>query len=180
MTYKGGAGVKRTMVTAIECISADGRSLHPLTISPASTHRSNWSTHATPGWHYGFSENGYNDSKIILGWLTRVFDPQTRAIANAKPRMLISDGFIAISRIRSLRGLLFEDHSVINASRPSLEKPPSSATLITSAIKSKRSLYLSISCPMMIMMMVRRLRLPQVAFPSLSWSFDRTLPRTLM
>jgi hypothetical protein len=32
-----GAGVKRTMVTAIECISADGRSLHPLIIWPAAT-----------------------------------------------------------------------------------------------------------------------------------------------
>jgi hypothetical protein len=27
-----GAGVKRTIVTAIQCISADGRSLHPLII----------------------------------------------------------------------------------------------------------------------------------------------------
>ena len=35
--YKG-AGVKRTMVTAIECIGADGRSLLPLIIWPASTH----------------------------------------------------------------------------------------------------------------------------------------------
>lgn len=35
------AGVKRTMVTAIECISADGRSLLPLVIWPASTHRNN-------------------------------------------------------------------------------------------------------------------------------------------
>jgi hypothetical protein len=57
----GGAGVKRTMVTAIDCISADGRSLHPLIIWPASTHQSNWTTHPTPGWHYGSSENGYND-----------------------------------------------------------------------------------------------------------------------
>ena len=32
-----GAGVKRTTVTAIECISADGRSLLPLIIWPAST-----------------------------------------------------------------------------------------------------------------------------------------------
>jgi hypothetical protein len=88
-----GASVKRKMVTAIECISADGRSLHPLVIWPASTHRSNWTTHPTPGWHFGFSENGYNDSKINLEWLTRVFDPQTREIANGKPRVLISDGF---------------------------------------------------------------------------------------
>ena len=34
-------GVKRTMVTAIECISTDSRSLHPLVIWPASTYRSN-------------------------------------------------------------------------------------------------------------------------------------------
>jgi hypothetical protein len=88
-----GAGVKRTMVTAIECIRADSRSLHPLVIWPASTHQSNWTTHPTPGWHFGFSENGYNDSKISLEWLTRVFDPQTREIANSKPRVLISDSF---------------------------------------------------------------------------------------
>ncbi|KAF1927188.1 DDE-domain-containing protein [Didymella exigua CBS 183.55] len=50
-------------------------------------------TYPTPGWHYAYSENGYNDSKISLEWLTRVFDPQTRAKANRKPRVLISDGF---------------------------------------------------------------------------------------
>jgi hypothetical protein len=54
------------MVTAIECISADGRALLPLNIWLASTHRSNWTTHPTPGWHYVFSENRYNDSKISL------------------------------------------------------------------------------------------------------------------
>ncbi|KAL6169814.1 hypothetical protein ACJQWK_04809 [Exserohilum turcicum] len=88
-----GAGVKRTQVTAIECISADGKSLHPLIIWPASTHRSNWTTFPTPGWHYGHSENGYNDSKISLEWLTRVFDPQTSERANGKPWVLICDGF---------------------------------------------------------------------------------------
>ena len=33
-----GAGIKRTMVTVIECISANGRSLLPMIIWPASTH----------------------------------------------------------------------------------------------------------------------------------------------
>jgi DDE superfamily endonuclease len=88
-----GAGVKRTMVTAIECISADGRSLLPLIIWPASTHRSNWTTYPTPGWHYAHSENGYNDSKISLEWLTRVFNPQTKGLANQRRRVLICDGF---------------------------------------------------------------------------------------
>ena len=88
-----GAGVKRTMVTAIECISANGRSLLPLIIWPATTHRSNWTTFPTPGWHYAWSESGYTDSKISLEWLTRVFDPQTKEQASGKPRVLICDGF---------------------------------------------------------------------------------------
>ena len=62
-----GAGVERTMVTAIECISADGRSLLPMIIWPATTHRSNWTTYPTPGWHYALSESGYTDSKDQLG-----------------------------------------------------------------------------------------------------------------
>lgn len=35
------ARVKRTMVTAIECISADDRCLKPMIIGPATTHRNN-------------------------------------------------------------------------------------------------------------------------------------------
>jgi hypothetical protein len=88
-----GAGVKRTMVTAIECISIDGRCLLPLIIWPASTHRSNWTTYPTPGWHFACSDSGYTDSKISLEWLTRVFDPQTKERAGQKPRVLICDGF---------------------------------------------------------------------------------------
>lgn len=44
-----GARIKRTTVTAIECISADGRYLKSMIIWPASTHRSNWTTFPTPG-----------------------------------------------------------------------------------------------------------------------------------
>lgn len=88
-----GAGVKRTMVTAIECISANGRSLLPMIIWPATTHRSNWTTFPTPGWHYACSESGYTDSKISLEWLKCVFDPQTKGQANQKSRVLICDGF---------------------------------------------------------------------------------------
>ena len=44
-----GARVKRTLVTAIECISGDGRYLNPMIIWPASTYRSNWTTFPTPG-----------------------------------------------------------------------------------------------------------------------------------
>ncbi|OCK89103.1 DDE-domain-containing protein [Cenococcum geophilum 1.58] len=73
-SYRG-ARVKRTVVTAIECVSANGRYLDPMIIWPASTHRANWTTYPTPGWHYAYSKSGYTDSKISLEWLKRVFDP---------------------------------------------------------------------------------------------------------
>ena len=88
-----GAGVKRTLVTAIECISADGRCLTPLIIWPAATHRSTWTTYPTPGWHFACSKTGYTDTEISLYWIKYVFDPQTKARTNHKPRILISDGF---------------------------------------------------------------------------------------
>ncbi|KAK5805975.1 hypothetical protein VI817_000233 [Penicillium citrinum] len=88
-----GTTVKRTLVTAIECISADGRFLHPLIIWPAATHRSSWTTHATPGWHYACSKTGYTNTEISLYWIKHVFDPQTRDRAGGRPRLLICDGF---------------------------------------------------------------------------------------
>jgi hypothetical protein len=88
-----GARVKRTTVTAIECISGDGRYLHPMIIWPATTHRSNWTTFPTPGWQYACSESGYTDSYISLEWLKRIFDPETKDRANGKSRVLICDGF---------------------------------------------------------------------------------------
>ena len=91
-SYRG-ARMKRTTVTAIECVSADGRVLHPMVIWPASTHRANWTTHPTPGWHYAFSDSGYTDSYSSLQWLKLVFDPQTKEQAKQKPRVLICDGF---------------------------------------------------------------------------------------
>jgi DDE superfamily endonuclease len=87
------ARVKRTTVTAIECISGDGRYLNPMIIWPASTHRSNWTTFPTPGWQYACSDSGYTDSKISLEWLKRIFNPETKERANKKPRVLICDGF---------------------------------------------------------------------------------------
>ncbi|GAB7336815.1 hypothetical protein MBLNU13_g11324t1 [Cladosporium sp. NU13] len=88
-----GVGSKRTLITAVECISGDGRCLEPLVIWPAATHRSTWTTHPTPGWHYACSETGYSNSTIALYWIQNVFDPLTKARAGGKPRVLISDGF---------------------------------------------------------------------------------------
>lgn len=81
------------MVTVIECISADGTSFPPIIIWPATTHRSDWTAYPTPRWHYACSESGYTGSKISLEWLKRVFNPQTKARAHQKLRVLICDGF---------------------------------------------------------------------------------------
>jgi DDE superfamily endonuclease len=88
-TYRG-AGV---IITAIECISIDGRSLNPLIIWPATTHQSTWTAYPTPGWHFACSTAGYTDSAISLYWIQHIFDPQTRDRASHKPRILICDGF---------------------------------------------------------------------------------------
>jgi hypothetical protein len=88
-----GAGVKRTLITVIKCISADSRYLHPLIIWPAATHRSTWTVHPTPGWHFGHSETGYTDTAISLYWIQHVFDPQTKVRAKNNLQILISDGF---------------------------------------------------------------------------------------
>jgi hypothetical protein len=90
-----GAYVERTVITAVECVSADGRYLYPMIIWPASTHRGNWTTFPTPGWHYAYSESGYTGSVINLEWLKRAFDPQPKARANHKPRVLICDGHLS-------------------------------------------------------------------------------------
>lgn len=89
--YRGTRNERET-VTVVECISADGRSLKPLVIWPARTHRANCTTFPTPGWHYAFSDTGYTNAEISLEWLTNVFDPQTSERANGKPRVLICDG----------------------------------------------------------------------------------------
>lgn len=88
-----GVGVKRTMITAVECISCGSRYLHPLIIWLRHTHRSNWTTYPTPGWHYVCTESGYTNSKISLEWLARVFSLQTKERAATKLRVLVCDGF---------------------------------------------------------------------------------------
>ncbi|TKA24784.1 hypothetical protein B0A54_17548 [Friedmanniomyces endolithicus] len=88
-----GARVKRTTITAVECISASGEALDPMIIWPASTHRANWTTQSTPGWYCAYSDGGYTDSYLSLQWLKLVFDPQTKERANRRPRVLICDGF---------------------------------------------------------------------------------------
>ena len=85
--------LKREMVTAIECVSTNGRFLDPLIIWPTASHRSAWTSAETPDWQYAHSLNGYTDKAISLHWIKYVFEPQTRGIARGSPRLLINDGF---------------------------------------------------------------------------------------
>lgn len=75
--YKG-ARVKRTTMTAIECISRDGRYLNPIIIWPATTYQSNQTVFPTPRQQYACSESRYTDSYISLEQLKRVFDLETK------------------------------------------------------------------------------------------------------
>jgi hypothetical protein len=88
-----GAAKKTELITVIECISATGKVIHPMVIWPASTHRSNWMIHSTPGWHYAHPSSGYTDNHISLEWLKKCFHPQTQSQAGNNCRLLIADGF---------------------------------------------------------------------------------------
>jgi hypothetical protein len=74
LTNYRGAGVRRILITAIECISADGRFLAPL-ICLAYFHTSEHLDHPPPGWHFACSKTGYTDTQISLYWMQHVFDP---------------------------------------------------------------------------------------------------------
>jgi len=88
-----GTDIKRTLIGAVECISADGRSLPPHIIFPGVDLRRNWVCHEAPDWQFTCSKKGYMNSEINLEWMQKVFEPFTRERANGRPRVLISDGF---------------------------------------------------------------------------------------
>lgn len=88
-----GTGSKRTLITAVECISADGRSLPPLIIFPDVDLRSNWVCHEALDWQFACSKKGYRNSAINLESMQKVFEPSTRERAGGRPRILINNGF---------------------------------------------------------------------------------------
>lgn len=112
-----GTSSQRTLITAAECISADGRSLPPLIIFPGVNLRSNWVCHEAPEWRFACSKKGYMNSAINLEWMQTVFEPLTRERANGRPRILISDGF---DTHESLEVLTFcFEHNIILCRLPS-------------------------------------------------------------
>ena len=107
-----GARVKRTTVTAIECISGDGRYMN---IWPAPTHRSNWTICPTPGWHYACSDSGYTDSQITMEWLQSIFNPQSRATADGKPRLEFCFANNIVSVVCPLKPPINSSHVILRS-----------------------------------------------------------------
>jgi len=84
---------KQEWVTVFECINAAGEAIAPLVIFKAKYLNSGWIPAQThKDWHFGTSENGWTSNAIGLRWLVKVFEPQTRAKAAGKRRLLIADG----------------------------------------------------------------------------------------
>lgn len=106
-----GAGSQRTLITVLECISADGWSLPPLIIFPGIDLRSNWVCHEAPSLRFACSKKGYTNLAINLEWVQTVFEPSTRERANGQSLIRISDGF---DRHESLEVLTFSfEHNII-------------------------------------------------------------------
>jgi hypothetical protein len=82
-----GATVKRTLVTSAECISADGRPLHPLTIWPAAAHRSSGTIAPPPDGILPAPKQAIRTQKSSLYWVQHVFDPQTRDRAGGRTKL---------------------------------------------------------------------------------------------
>ena len=83
----------REMLTVLECVSADCFILPAFVIYKAKSHLS--------GWHgetddltarFCLSNNGWTDNVLGLRWLIEHFDPNTRARAAGRARLLIVDG----------------------------------------------------------------------------------------
>jgi hypothetical protein len=84
---------RQEWVSVIECISANKRVLPPLVIFKATTIDSTWSTNPhVSDWRFSASAKGWTSNIHGLQWLQQVFEPETREIANGRPRLLIADG----------------------------------------------------------------------------------------
>ncbi|KAH9226091.1 hypothetical protein K456DRAFT_1154499 [Colletotrichum gloeosporioides 23] len=85
----------RAWVSIIECISAEGKALHPLVIYKGKTVQQQWfplDLDLLDGWEFTATENGWTTDATAVEWLQRVFLPQTRPSQPDQARLLILDG----------------------------------------------------------------------------------------
>ncbi|KDN72148.1 putative transposase [Colletotrichum sublineola] len=85
----------RAWVSIIECISAEGKALHPLVIYKGKTVQQQWfplDLGPYDGWEFTATENGWTTDDTAVEWLTRVFLPQSQPCQPDQARLLIVDG----------------------------------------------------------------------------------------
>ena len=84
---------RQEWITAIECVSADGKAVPPLVIFKAKNTNTNWIPSQTPlNWHFSTSNSGWTSDSHAYEWLTTVFEPSTRPEDPSSHRLLIMDG----------------------------------------------------------------------------------------
>lgn len=78
-------------MTIIECICADGTSILPIYIFKGQRLQSTWVAEDPLGAFKVASPNGWTSNELGVGWLEKVFHPQTKHLY-PKHRLLILDG----------------------------------------------------------------------------------------
>ncbi len=65
------SGFSWSLITIIECVSADGSSLPPCIILPGKSHLEDWYTQSNmpESWLIGTSSTGYTSDEIAFNWL---------------------------------------------------------------------------------------------------------------
>lgn len=84
---------RQEWVTVVECICADGTMISPLVIFKGETLSTAWvPASVAEDWRFSCNMKGWTSNLHGVEWLRRIFEPNTRAKANGKPRVLICDG----------------------------------------------------------------------------------------
>jgi hypothetical protein len=80
-------------LTVIECASTDGTTIPPFVIFKGQNIQGTWFSDAAPNsWMVATSPKGWTSNSLGLNWLKRHFDPNTKAKARRRHRLLILDG----------------------------------------------------------------------------------------
>lgn len=89
-------GNKRTWITIIECICANGTAIDPLIIFTGKSIQQQWypdeNHHRWASWKFWTSVNGWSSNEIGLKWLKELFIPNTKPTDPLQWRLLILDG----------------------------------------------------------------------------------------
>jgi len=84
---------RQEWITVIECIGAEGTLISPYIIFTGMNIVINWLPKIVPkGWKFSCNASGWTNNFHGVQWLKTLFDPETKAKANGRKRLLICDG----------------------------------------------------------------------------------------